>query len=987
MTSPGAVHVAVVEDRGTIAAGRPVLRVESDIERNEVVVAVAIHVGDTKPRPPPGRLPETGRAGGVDEPRSIVTPELDRSPFGGDHQIEPAVAIHIGPGGRGHQTRRTESRRKLLGDVREVDPIARRVVAKQLTPRRHRVSARHRSSTDEEVLITVAVDVPGDDRSAALRHPPERIVVRRNQSGRTVVVVALVQIQAIPKSTVALSVLGAATEDHEVPIAIPVDVHPAGVGILERAIAGERRHHGPAETAVRTGDPELARLILRATEVDVRQIVPVDVRPGHARAERGELPGQEGLKAEVVVLVLAMHEAGARSRRRSFEDGRLRGRRRIERLRLADHEPLIRGDRSEPLQTTARPEHFDRLDLGVVAKAEVQFAVVGRCPSGPGIHRSHQIAVGRRLHGDDAPDPVAIGGVARQPDSEPVSIGVVPIDRHRLIEIRGDQIEIPVEIEVAVCGAVGHAELAEPPRLAAVVEDESTTIPVGHVVLAQRLLVPIVIPLGAPEPLDSRERNVRIGVVPTHAVREVHVRPAVLIEVRDLHRPGPVGAVQAGQKPRLPIGTETSVEVEHVPHRLSWPAVLENPTTAPTHLTHVQLGLEVGRGGHVRDHEVEHPIAIEIADVGSHARPGRVGQDIGDGVLESDGSVGGGTEVSVEAIGILEVVGDMEIQASIPIDIDPGGRQGMARTVDPNLRRHVLVSESTITVRTPVDQEVVVPPVAVRVELPFRGLPRLEVPLVLRKHLDGVGLGVVLTGRLVRKTIRRYVSITADVDVEVPVVVDVGEGGEDRSIANVQPVGGRLLREARRSGRRPVDEQLIRGVVVADVDVEVAVPVDVDERGAGPPRVTPTDHRIEDPGEPHPVLRVDLEVEPVLARPTDAEDVRTLVAVEITDAHATAGVPEGEEVVLRMVGKNRIDEVDAGSLGRKGLEHRGSLHRLGRPRERDRGEPHHRDDQSTDGRHGRPERLRGTFLVLHTGLRECMSGRKTRHGRVNARTG
>ena len=67
-----------------------------------------------------------------------------------------------------------------------------------------------------------------------------------------------------------------------------------------------------------------------------------------------------------------------------------------------------------------------------------------------------------------------------------------------------------------------------------------------------------------------------------------------------------------------------------------------------------------------------------------------------------------------------------------------------------------------------------------------------------------------------------------------------------KGVALVEAVLVRTLDEAhtRTRRRRFVDEQLVGGIVVAHVDVEVAITVNVDHRRAAAPSIVPADVRL-----------------------------------------------------------------------------------------------------------------------------------------------
>ena len=170
-----------------------------------------------------------------------------------------------------------------------------------------------------------------------------------------------------------------------------------------------------------------------------------------------------------------------------------------------------------------------------------------------------------------------------------------------------------------------------------------------------------------------------------------------------------------------------------------------------------------------------------------------------------------------------------------------------------------------------------------------------------------------------------------------------------------------LLGESGIAGRGVVDEEVVCRVVVADVNVQITVPVDVHQRGAGPPGLAPSHQAVVDPFESQLAGIPHLKVEAVGHRAADTEDIRPIIPIEITDVHAATGVPERVEMVPGIVGQQRVDEIEAGLRGRHLVEERLAREddrRIRRDRGGDSGHHDRRegedagDDASSDGDHG-----------------------------------
>ena len=104
-------------------------------------------------------------------------------------------------------------------------------------------------------------------------------------------------------------------------------------------------------------------------------------------------------------------------------------------------------------------------------------------------------------------------------------------------------------------------------------------------------------------------------------------------------------------------------------------------------------------------------------------------------------------------------------------------------------------------------------------------------------------------------------------------------------------------------------------MVIADINVEVAVAIDIDHRCAGAPRVSATD-----PCRNRDVRKVaftKISIESVLASSGHEVEITSAIGVEVPSGDPAAAKGTGLETLERMLGIDRIDKLDSGRSGRE----------------------------------------------------------------------
>ena len=97
-------------------------------------------------------------------------------------------------------------------------------------------------------------------------------------------------------------------------------------------------------------------------------------------------------------------------------------------------------------------------------------------------------------------------------------------------------------------------------------------------------------------------------------------------------------------------------------------------------------------------------------------------------------------------------------------------------------------------------------------------------------------------------------------------------------------------------------------LVVADIDVQIAIRIDIDQSGTAAPSLAATDSGFARDISKFPLAKI--AIEPVLARTRDEVEIAAAIAIDITRSHTTAAECARVETLQRMIGVDRIDEID-----------------------------------------------------------------------------
>ena len=112
-----------------------------------------------------------------------------------------------------------------------------------------------------------------------------------------------------------------------------------------------------------------------------------------------------------------------------------------------------------------------------------------------------------------------------------------------------------------------------------------------------------------------------------------------------------------------------------------------------------------------------------------------------------------------------------------------------------------------------------------------------------------------------------------------------------------------------------IDEKLVGRIVVANIQVQVAVPVEIDRRSSGSPSIPPVN-----PGLLGHILKTEivfLEKQTVLVRAVDQKKVRFAIPVEVADADPPTDKARTVESAKPVILREPLGELDTGLRRRK----------------------------------------------------------------------
>ena len=433
---------------------------------------------------------------------------------------------------------------------------------------------------------------------------------------------------------------------------------------------------------------------------------------------------------------------------------------------------------------------------------------------------------------------------------------------------------------------------AEAPPAAGILEREITAVAIRHVLEGQPWKQPphaLVVHRG--EPVLQPFLHVGVHDVPQVAVGHENILPAVEIDVHEHRAPRPTTGLHPRRLRDLREGAIAAIEEERVALKLQRQLLLTG--LFGERRVRGYLRLEAARivGQHVRLEEIGTPVTVHVGHIDTHGRIARLSLRAPIGQTEVAPPV-----VDPQLIGILEVVGHVQVGGPIAVEIDELRReaerfeffgQRHARSVEKPPARHRHACEPAGPV---VDVELVGFGALRHAHATHVGTHhQLVVAPVLRN--DFVLSGRHLPHHLVERMLLRWNRVVhvvwlvvRDEQREPATAVHIGQGHGGRATS------GRVETEVSPLGemRVSVVEQHSVGTGGRQQhEVEVIIAVEVGHGGAGDVPVAGADA-----GRARDVLErevADVAIQGAASLGAGQKDIRTSVTVDI---------PEGDPAAL-----------------------------------------------------------------------------------------
>ena len=353
--------------------------------------------------------------------------------------------------------------------------------------------------------------------------------------------------------------------------------------------------------------------------------------------------------------------------------------------------------------------------------------------------------------------------------------------------------------------------------------------------------------------------------------------------------------------------------MEAIAHDLAREFLFDRKAQRP-HLTHRDLGFVVRGGGHIQSDKIEEPVVVDIAGIRAHREPRGVvdhaGDDIGEGAIAI---------VAKEIVGVGKVVGDVDVDEAVVVEVEPSGGESVALFL--NASGFADVGEfSAVIAKEDIGSADVIDFVRSRSCL-FERVVFFELCFD-----DDFPVGKFFYRLISGASVFAVVTIGDEPDVEVAVAIKVAkarhETGVDLSEAEVS---GRFAKFS----RAVVEEKGIRRVIIAKVEVEIAIVVDIDGGGSGAPVV----FAAFDSCRSRDIFEGEiagLAIESITFGAASEEEVGFLISVEVADGDPSASEAGVIKAVQRVIENERVVVSKAAGGGRNFGEERVTQARLSR---------------------------------------------------------
>ena len=363
-------------------------------------------------------------------------------------------------------------------------------------------------------------------------------------------------------------------------MSIAVGVEEHRIDIFADAVGGKHRRVRCDERTVLLLQQHAAGLPFGAAGIDVIKSITIHITNRQRRPFGREQVRHQRFAIHVVEVILDMPIAGPdavghiHQQRRRGAMGRVVPH--TMRIALRQREAPIGRHLRHDLKFPIGPDHDQRVDHRVAAKAEVQPLIHGRLEAA---RRAlfEELSHAFLHHGQLAADPGCVLPRTVQRHHQPRVARPLPrkiaINGRWRIVIVDHQIERTIVVEIHVCGAIRVTHLRQAPRLRHVGEVQVTVVTIGVILhrhrrhllqkrhvrlchaMGQRLLY-----LRVAEVVDV----VQIVWPAEDSAGHEQILQAVVVEIREQQRPGPVGRIDARQKSDLTEHPVTAIELQRI---------------------------------------------------------------------------------------------------------------------------------------------------------------------------------------------------------------------------------------------------------------------------------------------------------------------------------------------------------------------------------------------------------------------------------------
>ena len=265
-----------------------------------------------------------------------------------------------------------------------------------------------------------------------------------------------------------------------------------------------------------------------------------------------------------------------------------------------------------------------------------------------------------------------VGRIAHQADRHPRRTGIVAQHQGGRAEAVDHHVEIAIPVQIARRHPVGNVHVGpESPARSGVLEGQVTAIAEGAIGQRQRGELPsLPLPRHIGEPVLQPLLGVGVHHVPRVPGRDQEVLPPIEVHVQEQRAPRPSAGLDPREFGELREAAIAAIEEQGVALQLK----LGFRVTGTLGLRGVRghLGLEPAAvvAEHVRHEQVGQAVGVDVPHVGAHGGVAHLPLDPPIGQPKVAGAV-----IEPEEVGILEVVGDVQVGRAIAVEVGKPGAE------------------------------------------------------------------------------------------------------------------------------------------------------------------------------------------------------------------------------------------------------------------------------------------------------------------------